>query len=55
MSEIKATNVNVTAQHTSNATNQGIDIEKLADKVYQLLCKELRLDRARGDERRLRS
>ena len=55
MAEVKATSGNGTVQHTSTATNQAIDIEKLADKVYQLLCQEIRLDRARGDVRRSRS
>jgi hypothetical protein len=55
MAETKETNKSGTVQHTSSAANQVIDIERLAEKVYQLLCKEIRLDRARGDTRRLRS
>jgi hypothetical protein len=56
MTEIKDdTTENRTVQHTSSVANQAIDIERLAEKVYQLLCEELRLDRARGDARRLRS
>ena len=33
---------------TSSATGSSIDIEKLAEKVYQLMRDEARLDRARG-------
>ena len=32
----------------SSASGSAIDIEKLAEKVYKLMCDDARLDRARG-------
>ena len=55
MAELKDTTESKKAQHTSSTANQVIDIERLAEKVYQLLRKEIQMDRARGDVRRLRS
>jgi hypothetical protein len=54
MSETKDTHKSATDQDTDASNNQGIDIEQLAEKVYQLLCEEIRQDRARGDARRQR-
>jgi hypothetical protein len=55
MTDVKNTTESEKVRNTSSTANQVIDIERLAEKVYQLLCKEIRMDRARGDVRRLRS
>jgi hypothetical protein len=55
MAELKDTTESEEVQHTTSTANQAIDIEQLAEKVYQLMCEEIRMDRARGDVRRLRS
>lgn len=43
-----------TDQHVAATTNAAIDIEKLAEKVYQLMRAEIRLAQARGNERNKR-
>jgi hypothetical protein len=55
MANVKDTTKSGTVQRTSSTANQAIDIERLAEKVYKLMCEEIRMDRVRGDVRRLRS
>jgi hypothetical protein len=38
------------AQHAASTASATIDIEKLAEKVYQLMREEIRLARARGNK-----
>jgi|GraSoiStandDraft_46_1057282.scaffolds.fasta_scaffold602573_2 hypothetical protein len=40
--------------HTASTASPAIDIEKLAEKVYQLMREEIRLARARGNKRSAR-
>ena len=42
------------AQHTASTVSASINIEKLAEKVYQLMREEIRLARARGNKRSTR-
>ena len=42
------------AQHAASTASPAIDIEKLAEKVYQLMREEIRLARARGNKRNTR-
>jgi hypothetical protein len=55
MAEIKEPTESGTVKHTISPASQGIDIDQLAEKVYQLLCREVRQDRARGTTRRQRN
>jgi hypothetical protein len=41
-------------QHATTTTSPTIDIEKLAEKVYELMRKEIRLAQARGNRRSTR-
>jgi hypothetical protein len=41
-------------QKDSSSTNPTINIEKLAEKVYQLMCADIRLAKARGNRRNKR-
>ena len=34
----------------ASSTEEMIDLQLLADKVYQLLCREIRVERARGHQ-----
>jgi hypothetical protein len=38
------------AQHAASTASAAIDIEKLTEKVYQLMREEVRLARARGNK-----
>lgn len=56
MSEQQATpgTVPPRQEQTSSEHNAAIDIEKLAEKVYQLMLADVRLARARGQAHRPR-
>lgn len=54
MDESKTVADNGTAQRLASAVSPPIDIEKLAEKVYQLMRAEARLSRVRGDKRSTR-
>jgi len=41
-------------QHAVSTARPAIDIEKLTEKVYQLMREEIRLARARGNKRSTR-
>ncbi len=51
MNEQKDTADGGTVRHDTSTASPPINIEKLAEKVYQLMRAEARLTRARGDRR----
>jgi hypothetical protein len=51
MDEQKTTSGSATPQHGASTASLPIDIQKLAEKVYQLLRAEARLARSRGETR----
>jgi hypothetical protein len=49
-----STAANSGSQQASSSVPPAIDVEALAQKVYQLMREEIRLSRARGDTRKTR-
>ncbi len=54
MAERKDTTGEVPAQQVTPDSDPPIDLEKLVEKVYQLMRTEARLSRVRGDRRSTR-
>lgn len=54
MDERKDTAGSGAIQRSTSATSQSIDMQKLAEKVYQLMRAEARLEQIRGNRRSTR-